>query len=76
MKEHADVLYDFLSDTAREEDDGRLISREPLYPVLMQHFHLTDPEARRARTAAVRELTEAGKIKRVAVRSRAVEVYR
>ena len=74
MSEHADALYEFLLKNASEDEDGRLICREPLYPVLMRRFGLTDPEARRARTKAVRELTEAGKVQRVAVRSVAVEV--
>ncbi len=40
----------------------------------MTRFGLSDVEARRARTKAVRELRAAGKVKRVSVRSLAVEV--
>lgn len=76
MSPHADALYEFLLETASEDEDGRLISRQPLYPVLIERFGLTDPEARRARTRAMRELTEAGKVQRVAVRSIAVEVIK
>ncbi len=76
MTEHAEALYDFLLESASEDDDGRLISRQPLYPVLMERFGLPDREARRARTRAIRELASAGKVKRVAVRSIAVEVLK
>jgi len=74
MSQHADALYEFLWETATEDQDGRRISREALYPVLVERFELPDPVARRARTKAMRELTAAGRVRRVAVRSIAVEV--
>jgi hypothetical protein len=74
LSEHAQAVYDVLLATATRDDAGRLVSNQTLYRFLEERFDLQDPASRRARTAAVRELTAHGLVLRDNVRGRTVEL--
>lgn len=67
-------MYDVLLATARLDEQGRLVSTEPLYRFLLDRFGIPDPQSRRVRTRAVRELADRGLVRRLTVRGPGVEV--
>ncbi len=76
LSPYASAVYEVLVATATRDNEGRLISTEPLYRFLLDRFGIPDPQSRRVRTAAVRELTEAGLVQRLALRGPRVELLR
>jgi hypothetical protein len=74
LSEYAAAVYDVLVATARPDAAGQLVSNEPLYRFLLDRFGIPDPQSRQVRTRAVRELTEAGLVRRLGVRGRRVEI--
>lgn len=74
MSEHSAAVLEVLVATAEPDDEGRLISREPLYRFLLDRFDIPDPQSRRLRTSVVRELTAAGLVRRLGVRGPRVEI--
>ncbi len=74
LSEHAQAVHDVLLATSRYDEDGRLVSTEPLYRFLLDRFGIEDPASRLVRTRVVRELTERGLVRRTTVRGRGVEI--
>ncbi len=69
LEEWAKLVHAFMWDE-RTWHTGRkqLICETPVYPYLMETFGLTERDAKRIRTKAVRLLTEQGKVLRLNVR--------
>jgi hypothetical protein len=75
LSKHASAVLEVLTATAEyDEDVDGLVSREPLYRFLFDRFGIPDPQSRRVRTDVVRELTEAGLVRRLNVRGQRVQL--
>jgi hypothetical protein len=60
---YADAVYQFIQEHATIED-GYRVCREPLYPWMMEEFHLDERAVKGIRTAAIKELERRGLVHR------------
>ncbi|MFI6161684.1 hypothetical protein ACIA59_17265 [Micromonospora haikouensis] len=66
--EYAEDVYQFIQEHATVEGELR-VCREPLYPWMMEEFHLDRREVKGIRTAAIKELERRGLVRRPNPRS-------